>query len=66
MTAPEPREGIMELRPYKAGDAVLEGFAEPIRLASNEGALGPSPKAMAALEAGFHVVCDKPVTYTLA
>ena len=51
MTAPEPRQGIMELRPYKGGDATLEGFAEPIRLASNEGALGPSPKAMAALEA---------------
>ncbi|MAG98955.1 MAG: histidinol-phosphate transaminase [Rhodospirillaceae bacterium] len=50
MTAPEPREGIMELRPYKGGDAVLEGFAEPIRLASNEGALGPSPLAVAALE----------------
>ncbi len=50
MTAPEPRQGIMDLRPYKGGDATLDGFAEPIRLASNEGALGPSPRAVAALE----------------
>lgn len=42
-TAPVPRPGILDIAPYIGGEA-----AGSIRLASNEGALGPSPKAMEA------------------
>jgi histidinol-phosphate aminotransferase len=47
-TAPVPRPGILEIAPYVGGEARIPGIDRPIRLASNESALGPSPKAMAA------------------
>jgi histidinol-phosphate aminotransferase len=46
-----PRPGILDIAPYVGGEAKIEGVAQPIRLASNESALGPSPKAMAAYRA---------------
>ncbi len=42
------RPGIMEIAPYVGGDSSLPGVDRVIKLASNEGALGPSPKAVAA------------------
>lgn len=48
---PVPGPGILDIAPYIGGDAKLEGIEKPIRLASNESALGPSPKAMAAYRA---------------
>src|SRR5580692_1156645 len=48
---PVPGPGILDIAPYVGGDAKLEGFEKPIRLASNESALGPSPKAVAAFRA---------------
>jgi histidinol-phosphate aminotransferase len=48
---PAPGPGILDIAPYVGGDAKLEGVEEPIRLASNESALGPSPKALAAYRA---------------
>jgi histidinol-phosphate aminotransferase len=48
---PVPGPGILDIAPYVGGDATLEGFERPIRLASNESALGPSPKAIAAYRA---------------
>ena len=48
---PVPGPGILDIAPYVGGDARLEGFERPIRLASNESALGPSPKAIAAYRA---------------
>jgi histidinol-phosphate aminotransferase len=48
---PVPGPGILDIAPYVGGDAKLEGFERPIRLASNESALGPSPKAVAAYRA---------------
>ncbi len=48
---PVPGPGILDIAPYVGGDARLEGFEKPIRLASNESALGPSPKAVAAYRA---------------
>ncbi len=48
---PVPGPGILDIAPYVGGDARLEGFDKPIRLASNESALGPSPKAIAAYRA---------------
>jgi len=46
--APVPRPGILDLAPYVGGEARIAGVEHPIRLASNESALGPSPTAMAA------------------
>lgn len=48
---PTPRPGIMSISPYVGGEASLLGFAEPIKLSANEGAFGPSPKAVAAYQA---------------
>jgi histidinol-phosphate aminotransferase len=45
---PVPRPGILDIAPYIGGDSSAPGIERPIRLASNESALGPSPKAIAA------------------
>ncbi len=50
-TAPVPGPGILDIAPYVGGEATVPGVARPIRLASNESALGPSPKAIAAYRA---------------
>src|SRR5438067_13484484 len=46
-----PRRGILDIAPYIGGEASVPGVERPIRLASNESALGPSPKAIAAYRA---------------
>ena len=46
-----PRPGILDITPYVGGEAKAPGIEQPIRLASNESALGPSAKAMAAYRA---------------
>jgi len=51
MTAPTPRPGIMDITPYVGGESKLPGITRVIKLASNEGALGPSPKAAEAYAA---------------
>ena len=48
MSAPAPRPGILDISPYVGGEAHAPGVDRLIRLASNEGALGPSPRAMEA------------------
>ena len=48
MTALTPRPGIMKIAPYVPGKDSVDGKATIAKLSSNEGALGPSPKAMAA------------------
>src|SRR3954452_12699775 len=45
---PVPGPGILDIAPYVGGESKAEGVERPIRLASNESALGPSPRAMAA------------------
>jgi histidinol-phosphate aminotransferase len=47
----EPRAGILDIQPYKPGAADAPGVANPVKLSSNENALGCSPKAAAAFEA---------------
>ncbi len=47
---PTPRPGILEIAPYVGGNSELPGIAKPIKLASNESALGPSPRAVAAYQ----------------
>ena len=46
---PAPRPGILDIAPYIGGDSHLPGVQQVIKLASNEGALGPSPRAVTAL-----------------
>src|ERR1700751_4723593 len=46
-----PRPGILDITPYVGGEAKVAGAERPIRLASNESALGPSLKAIAAYRA---------------
>lgn len=50
MTAPTPRPGIMDIKPYIGGESGIKGVSRVIKLSSNEGALGPSPKAVDALK----------------
>ncbi len=46
-----PRPGILGIEPYVGGEAGLPGFAQPVRLASNENPLGAGPRAAAAYAA---------------
>ena len=48
MSALTPRPGIMKIAPYVPGKDSVDGKEPIAKLSSNEGALGPSPKAMAA------------------
>jgi histidinol-phosphate aminotransferase len=48
MSLPTPRPGVMDIAPYVGGDSKIPGVDRVIKLASNEGALGPSPRAQAA------------------
>ncbi len=48
--APIPRPGILDIAPYVGGESKIEGVDRVIRLASNESALGPSPRAIAAYQ----------------
>ena len=51
MSSPIARPGIMDIEAYVGGTAKLPGVDRVIKLSSNEGALGPSRKAVAALKA---------------
>lgn len=48
MSAPQPRPGIMNIDLYVGGKSAVPGGRRVIKLSSNEGALGPSPQAVAA------------------
>jgi len=57
MTTLRPRPGILEIEPYVGGKAELEGRARVVKLSANESPLGPSPRAVAAVQeaaAGLH------------
>ncbi|MEM8949271.1 MAG: histidinol-phosphate transaminase [Pseudomonadota bacterium] len=55
MASPRPRSGILEIQPYIGGKAAAEGAEHTIKLSANESALGPSPKAIQAMEASLSV-----------
>ena len=42
---PEPKPGILDISPYTPGKSRADGFANPVKLSSNENILGSSPKA---------------------
>lgn len=48
---PVPRPGIMDIAPYQGGASKLPGVERVIKLSSNEGPLGASPRAQAAYRA---------------
>ncbi|MCP5366464.1 MAG: histidinol-phosphate transaminase [Hyphomicrobiales bacterium] len=48
MSALTARPGIMDISPYVGGESKIPGVDRVIKLASNEGAFGPSPKAQEA------------------
>jgi len=48
MSALTPRPGILKIAPYVPGKDSVDGKEPIAKLSSNENALGPSPKAMAA------------------
>ncbi len=58
--APAPRPGILDIRAYQGGEGRIPGMAKPIRLASNESALGPSPKAVDAYKAAAEEIFRYP------
>lgn len=45
MTTPAPKPGILDIAPYVGGKSKVEGVADPIKLSSNENALGCSEAA---------------------
>jgi histidinol-phosphate aminotransferase len=48
MSLPQPKPGVMNLPIYVPGKSAVKGVSRIIKLSSNEAALGPSPKAIAA------------------
>jgi histidinol-phosphate aminotransferase len=46
-----PRPGVLDIAPYVGGESAIPGVNRVIKLASNEGAFGPSPRAIEALRA---------------
>ncbi|MCC7426374.1 MAG: histidinol-phosphate transaminase [Alphaproteobacteria bacterium] len=48
MMLPAPRPSILDIEPYVGGESKLAGVNRVIKLSSNEGAFGPSPKAIEA------------------
>jgi histidinol-phosphate aminotransferase len=51
MASPQPLSGLKNIAPYVGGESEITGFDRVIKLASNEGAFGPSPKTLEALNA---------------
>src|SRR5437763_5613639 len=49
--SPVPGPGMLDIAPYIGGESKAAGVERPIRLASNESALGPSANALAAYRA---------------
>lgn len=48
MAYPQPRPYVLDIPLYEAGKSEIKGASRVIKLSSNEAALGPSPKALAA------------------
>ncbi len=61
MTLPEPRPGVMNIPIYQGGKFQISGVEKVIKLASNEAALGPSPRAVEAYNAGARDLHRYPV-----
>ena len=53
INAPAPKPGILDIAPYVGGKSSIVGIAEPMKLSSNENALGAGSKAREAYEAAI-------------
>ncbi|MEE2745362.1 MAG: aminotransferase class I/II-fold pyridoxal phosphate-dependent enzyme, partial [Pseudomonadota bacterium] len=53
MPVPKPLPGLSALKPYIAGESDITGRDNIIKLASNEGAFGPSPRTIEALNQSY-------------
>jgi histidinol-phosphate aminotransferase len=63
MSAPiRPQPGILDIALYQGGKSALEGHAEPLKLSSNENPFGPSPAAIAAMQADLASIHRYPST----
>ncbi|MFO0412768.1 MAG: aminotransferase class I/II-fold pyridoxal phosphate-dependent enzyme, partial [bacterium] len=51
--APVAKPGILDIAPYVGGKSRIEGVAEPMKLSSNENALGAGQKAREAYAAAI-------------
>ena len=51
MASPQPLAGLKNIAPYIGGESEITGFDRIVKLASNEGAFGPSPKTLEAINA---------------
>jgi len=51
--APTPKPGILDIAPYVGGKSSIAGVAEPMKLSSNENALGAGEKAREAYTAAL-------------
>ena len=51
---PNPKPGILDIAPYVGGKSRIEGVAEPMKLSSNENALGAGEKAREAYAAAMN------------
>ena len=51
--APKPKPGILDIAPYVGGKSRIEGVAEPMKLSSNENALGAGETAREAYQAAL-------------
>lgn len=51
--APAPKPGILDIAPYVGGKSAIAGVAEPMKLSSNENALGAGEKAREAYAAAL-------------
>ncbi len=60
MNTPIPRPGVLKVSPYIGGESSIPGVTRIIKLASNEGALGPSPKAVEASGGTADSLCRYP------
>lgn len=57
----QPKPGILDIAPYVGGKSKIDGVAEPMKLSSNENALGAGQKAREAYQAAvgnIHVYPD--------
>lgn len=50
---PQPKPGILDIAPYVGGKSAIAGIAEPMKLSSNENALGAGEKAREAYAAAL-------------
>jgi histidinol-phosphate aminotransferase len=56
LSRPEPRPGVLKIKPYVPGKSHAPGVEKVFKLSSNESPLGPSPHAVAAYRAvGDHL-----------